>query len=168
MENLYTTDCIRTFTGIYINVFEPTLEMICIEDIAHALSMQCRFGGHLPKFYSVAEHSLYCSELVPKEHKLAALLHDASEAYLLDIPSPIKKRLSNYKDIENGLMMKIAEKFSFEYPFHNDIKLADEMALVTEWHNLMLEENFAPFLISLSFKDANEIFIQTYLKLCGF
>ena len=50
-ENLYTPNCIRTFTGIYVNVFEPTPEMICIEDIAHALSNQCRFSGHLPTFY---------------------------------------------------------------------------------------------------------------------
>ena len=46
-ENLYTKDCIRTFTGIYMNVFNPTSEMICIEDIAHSLSLQCRFAGHL-------------------------------------------------------------------------------------------------------------------------
>lgn len=109
MENLYTPDCIRTFTGIYMNVFEPTPEMICIEDIAHSLSMQCRFGGHLPEFYSVAEHSWHCSLMVANEHKLAALLHDASEAYLLDIPRPIKHRLNNYKKIEDNLMNIIAK-----------------------------------------------------------
>ena len=54
MENLHTADCIRTFTGLYMNVFEPTPEMICIEDIAHGLSNMPRFGGHLPEFYSVA------------------------------------------------------------------------------------------------------------------
>src|SRR5665811_1025646 len=98
MENLYTPNCIRTFTGIYMNVFEPTPEMISIEDIAHALTMQCRFGGHLPDFYSVAQHSLNCSYLIDNPKlKLTALLHDASEAYLLDIPRPIKNNLNNYK-----------------------------------------------------------------------
>lgn len=117
-ENLYTPDCIRTFTGIYVNVFEPTEEMICIEDIAHALSNQCRFGGHLPVFYSVAQHSIIMSDKMHESHKLAALLHDASEAYLLDIPRPIKKGLSNYKEIEDKLMTAIAAKFGFEYPLH--------------------------------------------------
>lgn len=142
MENLYTPNCIRTFTGIYMNVFEPTLEMICIEDIAHALSNQCRFGGHLPEFYSVAQHSLNCSYLMDnKELKLAALLHDASEAYLLDIPRPIKQGLSNYKKIEDGLMRLIAEKFGFEYPLHPEVKKIDETMLQAEWDCLMLNKD---------------------------
>lgn len=138
-ENLYTPNCIRTVSGIYINVFEPTEEMICIEDIAHSLSFQCRFGGHLPKFYSVAQHSLNCAYLIedPKL-KLAALLHDASEAYLLDIPKPIKNNLANYKEIENGLMWLIAEKFGFEWPLADEIKKVDEIMLQTEWDCLML------------------------------
>ena len=138
-ENLYTKDCIRTKSGIYINVFEPTPEMICIEDIAHALTYQCRFGGHLPKFYSVAQHSLNCSYLIDDERlKLTALMHDASEAYLLDIPRPIKQRLDNYKEIENRLMEVIADKFGFEWPLPVEIKQVDEMMLQTEWDCLML------------------------------
>lgn len=133
-ENLYTPDCIRTYTGIYINVFEPTPEMICIEDIVHSLCHQCRFGGHLPSFYSVAQHSANCCALSDPEHKLAALLHDASEAYLLDIPRPIKKRLTHYKEIEHGLMLVIAAKFGFQYPLHDHVKQIDEMMLQTEWN----------------------------------
>lgn len=140
-KNLFTPDCIRTYTGIYINVFDPKPEMICIEDIAHALSMQCRFGGHLPYFYSVAQHSGYCCALAEEKHKLAALLHDASEAYLLDIPRPIKAKLSNYKEIENDLMKIIAEVFGFEYPLHENVKLVDEQMLQTEWDSLMLQKN---------------------------
>jgi hypothetical protein len=162
-ENLYTPNCIRTFTGIYMNVFEPTLEMICIEDIAHALSMQCRFGGHLPEFYSVAEHSWYCHKLVRQEkNKLAALLHDASEAYLLDIPSPIKKNLSNYKEIEENLMKLIAEKFGFHYPLTDDIKNADEFSLRVEWECLMLKRYKAPFVVGLNSKDAENQFLDTF------
>lgn len=160
-ENLFTPDCIRTFTGIYVNVFEPTLEMICIEDIAHALSNQCRFGGHLPEFYSVAEHSCYCAQLVKDEHKLAALLHDASEAYLVDIPSPIKARLSNYKEIEEKLMHIISEKFGFGYPLHNDVKIADASALVAEWNCLMLGKE-TPFLVGLGNKKAKQQFFKTF------
>lgn len=138
VENLYTKDCIRTVSGIYVNVFEPTEDMICIEDIAHALSMQPRFGGHLPSFYSVAQHSASCCALAEHPHKLAALLHDASEAYLLDIPRPIKNRLANYKEIEHGLMLVIAKKFGFEWPLHQQVKDIDELMLQTEWHEIML------------------------------
>lgn len=138
-ENLYTKDCIRTASGLYMNVFEPTSEMVCIEDIAHSLTFQCRFGGHLPSFYSVAQHSLNCSYLIENpELKLAALMHDASEAYLLDIPRPIKQRLDNYKEIENVLMKVIAEKFGFAWPLHEDVKKVDELMLQTEWDCLML------------------------------
>lgn len=144
-ENLYTANCIRTFTGIYMNVFAPSLEMICIEDIAHALSNQCRFGGHLPKFYSVAQHSVIMSEKINNRHRLAALLHDASEAYLLDMPRPIKQGLSNYKELEGMLMKVIAKKFGFDYPLHEKIKEIDEYMLEWEWSNLMLgEKNLFP------------------------
>lgn len=140
-ENLYTPNCIRTVTGIYINVFEPTEEMICIEDIAHSLCQQPRFGGHLPYFYSVAEHSLNCSYLIDSpELKLAALLHDASEAYLMDIPKPIKSGLTNYKEIEDKLMKVIAIKFGFDYPLPQEVKDVDETMLELEWVCLMLRE----------------------------
>jgi uncharacterized protein len=138
-ENLYTPNCIRTVSGIYVNVFDPKPEMFCIEDIAHSLSFQCRFAGHLSRFYSVAEHSLNCSYLIDSaDLKLAALLHDASEAYLLDIPKPIKGGLTNYKEIEDRIMMAIAERFGFEYPLPTEIKKADEIMLELEWDCLML------------------------------
>ena len=141
-ENLFTPNCIRTVSGIYINVFNPTMDMISIEDIAHSLTYQCRFGGHLPVFYSVAQHSLNCSYLIEdRKLKLAALLHDASEAYLLDIPRPIKQGLSNYKEIEDGLMKVIAEKFGFTYPLHSEVKKVDEIMLQLEWDCLMLNKN---------------------------
>lgn len=131
-EFTYDECCIKTFTGKYINVFDPRPEDICIEDIAHGLSLECRFGKQLPEFYSVAQHSVLVSNLVWGRHKLAALLHDASEAYLGDVPSPIKKRLRDYKRVEKILMKAIAEKFGFEYPFHKSIKEADRHMLIVE------------------------------------
>lgn len=138
-ENLYTTNCIRTFSGIYMNVFEPTLDMICIEDIAHALSQQPRFGGHLHRHYSVSQHSVICS-IKANEDKFEALMHDASEAYLLDIPRPIKGGLTNYKEIEDNLMRKIAEKFKFKYPLSEEVKRVDGFMLECEWEQLMLNK----------------------------
>lgn len=162
MENLYTKDCIRTKSGIYMNVFEPTIEMICIEDIAHSLTYQCRFGGHLPVFYSVAQHSLNCSYLVDNPQlKLAALLHDASEAYLLDIPRPIKQRLANYKEIEEGLMILIAEKFDFAYPLQKEIKKVDETMLQVEWDYLMLGKGTWQFNIHPEW-DTRDTFLKMF------
>jgi hypothetical protein len=137
-ENLFTPRCIRTVSGNYVNVFDPDPDTITIEDIAHSLSNQPRFGGHLPNFYSVAQHSLECSKLIKHEEKFAALMHDASEAYLLDMPSPIKRELSNYKDIENNLMNVIAKKFGFTYPLSEEVKIIDQIMMVNEWEYLML------------------------------
>lgn len=144
-ENLYTPNCIRTRSGIYINPFEPTPDQITIEDIAHSLSMQCRFAGHLPEFYSVAQHSFECSFLVQDKYKLQALLHDASEAYLLDIPSPIKNQIPKYKEVENNLMAMIAGKFGFSYPFSKEVKWADKIMLQFEWDKIMLEERLLKY-----------------------
>ena len=137
-ENLYTHNCIRTFHGYYINPCEPDPEMISIGDIAHALSMQPRFGGHLPVFYSVAQHCILAAEYVARERMLAALLHDASEAYLIDVPRPVKQQLPNYKEVEDKLMTIIATKFGFQWPLHEEVKKADEDMLRREWECLML------------------------------
>lgn len=136
------SDTIRTFTGKNLDVFNPDPEMICIEDIAHALAQTPRFAGHLPYFYSVAHHSVMCAEEfqnlnMPAGDILAALMHDASEAYLTDIPRPIKKRLPEYKKIEDGLMKVISEKFGFEYPLNNSVKYIDDKMLQWEWESLM-------------------------------
>jgi len=165
MENLYTPNCIRTFTGIYMNVFEPTLEMICIEDIAHALSNQCRFGGHLPTFYSVAQHSIECCAMAEDKYKLQALLHDASEAYLIDVPRPIKTELSNYKEIEDNLMRLISEKFGFTYPLEQQVKNIDEIQLRYEWNKFML--NNPGNTLCLTPKQAKQKFLSTF-ELLGY
>lgn len=132
-QNLHQGNCIRTFTGLYIDVFNPTPEMICIDDIAHGLSNVCRFAGQISRFYSVAQHSLMVCNSVEKEYKMQALLHDASEAYLGDMPSPIKRMFPEYKNVEQNLMSVIAEKFGFEKDLHNCVKQADKFALEHEW-----------------------------------
>ena len=137
-ENLYTPNCIRTFTGIYFNVLEPTPEMVCAEDIAHGLSMQCRFGGHLKNFYSVAQHSLEVARMLPRHLKIGGTFHDASETYLVDVPRPAKLLIPNYKEIEDRIMNVIALKFGFNWPMDEAIKAADEVRLQWEWDNCML------------------------------
>src|SRR5438552_3035736 len=110
------TDWIQTFTGKKFFPLEPNADDICIEDIAHSLSMQCRFNGHSKQFYSVAQHSvLIASWWFGDYPKLAkyALLHDASEAYLSDIPRPLKQlpEFEFYKKAEQLLQDLIYAKF---------------------------------------------------------
>lgn len=136
---------IRTNSGLFINVFDTDPDTISIEDIAHALSMIPRFGGHLNRFYSVAQHSVLCFNLAivyGPEHGLAALLHDASEAYLLDMPTPIKIGLPDYKATEYKLMEVIANKFGFEFPLNPVIKKVDAEALEIEYVNLVELDNY--------------------------
>lgn len=141
MENLYNTNCIRTFSGKHIDVFNLKEEDIDITDIAHALAQMPRFSGHLPFLpytYSVAQHSCLCSELVEDEFKLPTLLHDTPEYCLLDMPSPIKHRLPDYQKLEHSVMTVIAKKFGIQYPFDKAIKIADKQMLETEWEYIML------------------------------
>lgn len=126
---------IETYSGIKFYFLEPTLDMVDIEDIAHALSMQCRYTGHIKHFYSVAEHSVHVSHLA--KDPLEGLLHDASEAYLTDIASPIKPHLSNYKDIESGIMATVARKFGVTWPVSGDTHDADRAQLKTEARHLL-------------------------------
>lgn len=164
-ETLFAGDCIRTFTGKYLNVFEPDPEMICIEDIAHALSFMPRFAGHLPKMLSVAEHSVKCCIVAPIELQLDALMHDASEAYLMDIPRPIKKRLPEYKTLEDQLTKVIYEKFALQYPIHPEVKEIDKGMLIYEHQTFVLQTNIERYEAPWSSEKAKEAFLHYFNKL---
>lgn len=135
-KTLYAGSYIKTASGIYVDVFNPTPDMFCIEDIAIGLSRKYRWGGHqnAPFPITVAEHSIKVAEHVDPEYKLQALLHDASEAYISDIPSPIKKQeaFAFYREIEDRIMNCIALKFGFEWPEHEQVKAADRFELHRE------------------------------------
>lgn len=128
---------LQTYSGRQFCPLAPNPANICIEDIAHSLANICRYSGHSIVFYSVAEHSIHISHHVPYEHALAALLHDASEAYITDIPSPIKPYLSGYADIERRLEECIALKFGLAYPWDKSIKEADARILADERKQIM-------------------------------
>ncbi len=135
-------DWIQTYTGVEFYPFDPRPEEIRIEDIAHALSMQCRYSGHVRRFYSVAEHSIRVAELVPAEWRLWALLHDTSEAYLVDLPRPVKRYSeigTLYREAESALMMAICERFGLTWqdPAPEPVERADKGMLWVESRDLM-------------------------------
>jgi hypothetical protein len=118
---------------------DPRPEDVFIEDIAHSLSMQCRYGGHSRVFYSVAEHSYHLSFLVPEEHALVALLHDATEAYVSDVPRPLKPYLSNYAEIEDRNWAAIAKAFDLPAQLPACVKEADLRICANEMATLFPE-----------------------------
>jgi hypothetical protein len=131
---------IATYTGHWITPLDPDPADIAIEDVAHALANQCRFTGHVREFYSVAQHSVLASTLVPEGFELDALLHDASEAYLADIARPIKN-MPGFGDVyhaaEATLEKAVAERFGTRYPMPPEVKAADNLMLWAEMRDLM-------------------------------
>lgn len=123
---------IQTFSGRQFWPLTPQPEGINIEDIAHALSMNCRFNGHCTKYYSVAEHSVYVSKLVQRDLALWGLLHDAAEAFLPDVARPIKDYLTGFRDIEDDVLKVIVMEFGLMWPMPFEIKIADMAILATE------------------------------------
>jgi hypothetical protein len=130
---------IQTYTGKRIDVANPSHLDICIEDIAHALACIPRFAGHTKQFYSVAQHSLHVASLVPEHLRLAALLHDAAEAYMLDMMTPIKAQLPEYQRMYDLVEWEVGGAFVVHAThFHCDaVKQADQIALATEVRDLM-------------------------------
>lgn len=133
--NEFEEGFITTFTGRKFHYKNPTVDEVCIEDIAHHLSLMCRFTGACKIFYSVSEHSVRVAELVPEKLKLSALLHDAAEAYIGDISRPVKYS-HKLEDTEGVIMGAIIRKYGIN-PYAPEIKYADSVLLATEARDLM-------------------------------
>jgi hypothetical protein len=123
---------LSTFTGKKFFPFNPAPDQIDIRDIAHGLSLLCRFSGQAPFFYSVAEHSIYIAHNLPPHLQLEGLLHDASEAYLADLPRPVKAGLPDYAALEANVSAVIAQKFGLFVSTPTEIKAADRALLKHE------------------------------------
>lgn len=162
--NNFKNNWITTYSGKKVHPFDIKESEIDINDIAHSLSLTCRFNGHMEEFYSVAEHSIRVASLfeiqlnnvlLPRFDKkllllgkLKALLHDAAEAYVSDVPSPLKKGIPGFKKIEDNVADCIYKKFKVScdfFEYHEDfslsndiIKYCDKVMLVTEARDLSM------------------------------
>jgi len=130
---------ITTYSGVLFWPLLPNADDIRIEDIAHALSNQCRFAGHTHVFYSVAEHSVRVSHLCRPEEALWGLLHDASEAYLSDVPAPLKElpEFEAYRTAERSLQRVIAQRFGLPPEEPWSVTEADRTVLRIEVRDLL-------------------------------
>ncbi len=118
----------------------PRPDDIKPETIAHALSNLCRFGGHTKQFYSVAQHSVLCARQVPIEQirlRLEVLLHDAAEAFICDLPRPVKDMLPDYRVLELRVDGAVRERFGLPTMMSDLVRQIDVRMLVTEARQLM-------------------------------
>ncbi len=132
-------DWMQTYTGRAFWPLDPRPEDVCIEDIAHSLSMQARYAGHGKRFYSVAEHCVHVSAHCSPENALWGLLHDASEAYLVDVPRPLKRHLPGYVEAEARVMAAICDAFGLPHEMPVEVHEMDNRILADE-----IRQNMAP------------------------
>lgn len=133
-HNWHRGDWMQTYTGRAFYPLDPDPEQIDLLDIAHALGMQCRYNGHVHSFYSVAEHCVHVSTIVPAADALWALLHDATEAYVGDMIRPLKRHMPAYVAVEDAVMEAIAVRFGLSGAPHmpDTVKRADTQVLLDE------------------------------------
>jgi 5'-deoxynucleotidase YfbR-like HD superfamily hydrolase len=173
--------CIMTYSRVLMDPLSARPEQILIEDIAHSLSLMTRANGHFPQFYSVAQHCLNCAAeakslgLCPRL-QLACLLHDAAEAYVADIPRPVKQRLTGFAEIEDNILDVILRKFGLSDLSDEDweaVKCVDDALLHAEFEALMGIQLFktAPFVSmahEFSLRDMEDVyreFIRVFREL---
>ncbi len=164
--------------GGFFDLLNPESSDFGIEDVAHGLAHLCRFTGHTRTFYSVAQHSVMVSFLVPRPLALAGLLHDAHEAFVGDMATPLKNLLPGYREIERRAERAVRMRLGLPATLPPEIKRADLVMLATERRDLMINtgmhwailDGVAPLggeLSPVSPRLAKERFLRRYHELCG-
>lgn len=123
---------IETYSGKKIDFFEPRADQIDIADIARGLSRLPRFAGQTKTFYSVALHSVNVAGILPEKYKLQGLMHDAAEAYIGDLPTPFKRNIPEFAELEKRIWTAICERFGIALELAPLVKTADATMLVSE------------------------------------
>lgn len=167
----------QTYTGRKFWPMDPRPQEVDIRDIAHSLSLQCRYAGHCRRFYSVAEHSVHIARWlvgIDRSAALWGLLHDASEAYLIDVPRPVKPFLTGYKAAESNVMAAVCARFGLPIEMPAAVHEADERIIADELVNLVRMQWHArhddPLGVTLQYwspAEAEEEFLETFKALTG-
>jgi 5'-deoxynucleotidase YfbR-like HD superfamily hydrolase len=172
---------ITTYTGKQFSYTNLSPDNVDIEDIAHALSHISRFCGHLNHHYSVAQHCVILSEMVKKGYELEALLHDATEAYLSDIPSPAKILLPDFNALEDKIWKEaISVKFNLANYISQEVHDKDKILLLFEMFSFFdqdkrpdwvmetaesMDLDIPEDIIPLSAQDAKQLFLEKFSTL---
>jgi len=148
---------VRMVSGAEIDLLDPDPATICIEDIAHHLAKLDRYNGAAPRHhYSVGQHCLYVSDILPEHLKLWGLLHDATEAICGDVVSPLKSLIPAYKEIEEGICKAVCKRFGLPCLGYGLIKEADKAVMAAEmiqlfgWYDLARGVGIAPAPIQIA------------------
>ena len=182
MQSVYDassfSECaILLHNGRLFDFLLPDASVIDIELVAHALSNLCRFTGHTREYYSVAQHSVLVSSLLPTDLAFAGLLHDAGEALIGDVSKPLQAIVSGYKPVKERVEKAVFEHFGIPWPLPKAVKRADRAALLFEMRDLfgyddrMLEEFSEEFQVEpirpMQPKEARQAFLRRYSELGG-
>jgi len=178
-----STDAITTYTGRHFHPLHPDPKDICVEDIAHALSLTCRGNGQVRIFYSVAEHCIACAREAEERGYssrvvLGCLLHDAAESYLSDVPHPFKQYLKDYQKLEDEVLSCVLEKLmggQLTDAEWAEIREIDHAMLAHDLFYLLQEgrEEDLPVLKhpcsygKMGMKEAEEQYLELYRKYSG-
>lgn len=163
-------------SGLQFDLLSPHTSPFDINDVAHGLSNTCRFTGQCRTFYSVAQHSLIVSLIVPPEHALEGLMHDGAEAFIGDVAKPLKNLLPDYKRIEDSVEAAVFERFGLPRKLPACVKHGDMIALHTEQRDFMgapghawtFDPRYPPLpqkIIPMTPEHAKRAFLQRYAEL---
>ena len=170
-----TPSSIQTSEGEFFDFLKPSEYTPTIFEVGYALSNLCRFTGHVDEFYSVAQHSVLVSRIVPPHLAYEGLMHDCAEAFIGDMSAPLKRLMPQYKELEKAIEMAIFPRLGLSYPSPAEIKSADLVALATEkrdlfstqrqWNELSGIEPLAEKIVPLSPKSAYRLFMERHSEL---